>query len=220
MKIPLLRAKVHENRPTNTIATSEIPKIRNFIGEQHKFTADTHPLVRARAPLPCLQRRHKNAPDSCVTVAMDPPITSQFTLSHLSPWSLHSLFMHSGAFLCGHLCKVDTHTSSLWTVSLSPKHRPGLGHYLCNQDTSLIRSARPSPPSVRNREIPLYFRVSRRVCLICLVKMWSENCNGFAELEVTGERYRSGPGTYSYTARCKTCSGIQPTTHIPYSRRD
>ena len=33
MKIPLLRAKVHENRPINTIATREIPKIRNFIGE-------------------------------------------------------------------------------------------------------------------------------------------------------------------------------------------
>ena len=31
--ISLLQAKVHENRPTNTVATSKIPKIRNFIGE-------------------------------------------------------------------------------------------------------------------------------------------------------------------------------------------
>ena len=41
MKIPLLRAKVHENRPINTIATREIPKIRNFIGEHCRSTAFT-----------------------------------------------------------------------------------------------------------------------------------------------------------------------------------
>ena len=33
----------------------------------------------------------------------------------------------------------------LRTVFLSPKHRPRLSHYLCNQDTSLIRTATQSP---------------------------------------------------------------------------
>ena len=62
--------------------------------------------------------------------------------------------LYSKTSLCGHLCKADT--SSLRTVFISPKHRPGLGHYQsCHQDASLIRTARPSPPSVRNREVTL-----------------------------------------------------------------
>ena len=44
MKIPLLRAKVHENWPTNTIATSEILKIRNFIGEHFTTITNTFKL--------------------------------------------------------------------------------------------------------------------------------------------------------------------------------
>ena len=60
---------------------------------------------------------------------------------------------YRGTSLCVYLCKAKT--SSLQTVFLSPEHRPGLGHYLCNQDTSLNRTAWPSPPSVRNKEVPL-----------------------------------------------------------------
>ena len=78
---------------------------------------------------------------------------------------------YSGTSVCGHLCKADT--SSLQTAFLSPKHRPGLGHYLCNQDTSLIRTARPSPQSVRNREVSLYMnwhRMCTETMFFCAVQ--------------------------------------------------